>query len=190
MSSLMADSVTPHAIPESFRAHRNRGVAPYANGHYEWSHREIRSFPRHLAGIDVDGSDPESADVLDVERFDATPAQWPEWRRDRDKAVKDGLAKGWPKVYTSIAPGDGYGVAAIVAATEAASHRQVERWWIAWYTPGGFQPTQQQIADEIKALTGLEIPVGTIWACQYRPDVPGNGGSYDLSVVYGDPEWQ
>ena len=190
MTALMADSITPHAIPETFRAYRGRGVAPYADGNYVWHPRETRTFPRHLQGIDTSGAHPELADVYDSERYDGTPAGWPGWRRDRDAHVAAVHGKGFPKVYASIAPGGGYGVAAIVAHTQAAGQRPVERWWIAWYTPGGYQPTQHQVALEIKSVTGIDIPEDDIWGCQYAADVPGVGGTYDLSVVYGGPEWQ
>lgn len=186
----MADSITPHAIPATYSAKRNRGVAPYIDGNYAWPRGVIRSYPRHLLGIDVTGAHPEAADVLDSELFDATPDDWPKWRHDRDELVRQGKTRGWPKVYCSIDPGDGYGVAAIVAATAAANQQPVERWWIAWYTPGQYAPTQTQVLAQVRALTNITLPLGSIWGCQYAADVPGVGGSYDLSVIYEDPEWQ
>jgi hypothetical protein len=184
--TLMADSVEPALIPASFRAYRTRGVAPYADGPYAWDRAETDSFPRRLAGIDVDASSPARADVLDTERFDATPAQWPAWRAERVRLCHEGKARGWPKVYCSIAPGDGYGVQAVAEACRSAGQALPDRWWSAWYaTPGGQPPTAEDVVSQILASAGVRLAVGTIWACQYLAGV-----SYDLSVVYQDPEWQ
>lgn len=180
----MADSVDPRRIPAAFGAYNNRGVAPYANGLYTWSRRQVGWWPRHVQGIDVNGQAPELADVLDSERFDATPQQWPAWRTARVRLVHENKARGWPKVYCSINPGGGYGVKPIVEATKAAGQIPVERWWIAWYVYPRI-PTAAEVAAEILRLTGEIVDPDTIWGCQY-----GSLGAYDVSVVYQAPEWQ
>lgn len=62
------------------------GVLAYANGKYRWPTPEISRFVEagkrvHL--IDVDGNGWQIADILDVERFDATVDQVPEWVEKR-----------------------------------------------------------------------------------------------------------
>jgi len=184
---LMADSVSPYAIPGAFRAYSNRGVAPYSNGGYKWSAAAVSSFPRHLQGIDVNGQAPELADALDSERFDASPAEVPPWRARRAGiagARRDhGQVPGWPKIYTSIAPGGGYGVAPIIDAIAAAGQERIRHWWIAWYIYPHI-PTAIEVAAEIRGLTGRTVDAADIWGCQYA-----SLGSYDLSVIYQPPEW-
>lgn len=200
---LMADAVDPSGIPKGFREDRNRGVAPYGDGRFEWHRLTERSFPRRLAGIDVTGETPETCDALDVERYDATAEEWPGWRHQRVEHLKaqgqhDGT--GWPIVYCSINPGPPYGVAQVVAATEAAQQRPVERWWIAWYPTidqimltgkpslgqynGAPIPSKEAVLAEIKKLTGIVLEPGTLWACQFA-----SFATFDASIVYQDPQW-
>jgi len=71
---LMWDSTTPELIPGWARL-----KALYVNGKYA-------QFPRYGRGhvyIDVTGAAPMSADILDVERGDATPATVLPWLRAR-----------------------------------------------------------------------------------------------------------
>lgn len=180
----MADSVSPYGIPESFRAYRNRGVAPYVNGRYAWPAAAVRSFPRRLAGIDVNATRPDLGDVLDCERFDATPQDWPDWRARRVALVKEGHARGWPKVYTSIAPGGGYGVGPLVTVTEERNQEPIHHWWIAWYVYPHV-PAAAEVVAEVERLTGFRMAESDLFGCQY-----GTLGGYDISVIYQDPEWQ
>lgn len=185
--TLMADSTTPGLIPASFRTQRNRGVAPYINGPRAWSPAQISVFPRHLKGIDVTGGAPELADVLDCERFDATPGQFPQWRTDRVAFMHaHGLTRGWPKPYTSINPGLGFGVEPIWTACERAGQEPPEHWWIAWYKlVNGEAPTQYDVAQEIERLTTIQVDPSDIWGCQYQT-LP----NYDLTIVYQEADWQ
>lgn len=183
---LMADSTSPGRIPEAFRADRNRGVAPYRDGQYDWPEHEIATWPRHLAGICTTGAADMAAyaDVYDCERYDGTPEGWPAFRAERDDLCGRGIVHGWPKPYTSIDPGDGYGVAAVLDATRKAGQEDPLHWWIAWYTAAGVVPTAVDVVREIHTLTGIVIAAKDIWGCQYAT------GHYDTTVIYQNPEWQ
>lgn len=183
MVNYMADSVIAANIPAKFRAYRNYGAGLYGTGQYAVSKIVADTFPRHVL-IDVDASNPDLCDILDSERFDATPVHWPAWRAERDKWCRERHIERFPKIYCSIDPGDGYGVEAVLDACESANQLPPEHWWIAWYTPNHIPPTAQQVADEIKRLTNCIISPSKIWGCQYA-----NFGSYDASIIYQDPEW-
>src|SRR5215469_2988962 len=98
-----ADSVTPQLINPAEFSH----VAAYVNGRFAWSPRQVRRFPRHIM-IGVLPNAPVQAQVarcLDMERFDATAADFPPFVGERFMAGhEDALG------YTSIlgnAPGEG-----------------------------------------------------------------------------------
>jgi len=90
----MGDAVTLANIPLSVSV-----VAVYRNGLYAADPGELNQrFPvtRYVhVWIDVNGSHPESAQVLDVEKGDATPQQAPGWIQARRKVVHTSL----PTVY-------------------------------------------------------------------------------------------
>jgi hypothetical protein len=68
------DSISPHVLP------RNVGnIGGYINGIYQWDHAAWDMFPnsRHMR-INVTGSK-NRGNTLDVEKFDATPADAPPW---------------------------------------------------------------------------------------------------------------
>lgn len=184
--TLMADSTSPVLeIPESYRAYKNRGVALYATGEYAAPHATASIYPRRK-WIDVTGN-PGAADlaeILDVERFDATAEDWPPFRARRDAWCRNHNSNRWPICYCSIDPDADHGVAAVVRATLEAHQEPVQHWLIAWYTPGGYIPTAKQVQTEIRQLTDLEIPLETIWGCQYA-----DLGGYDASVIYQTPNW-
>lgn len=76
------DSVSPELIGTS----TCDGVLYYANGLYEWHPDEIHRFTeagKRVHAVDVNGSAVQHADILDVERFDAVPAQVPGWVDER-----------------------------------------------------------------------------------------------------------
>jgi hypothetical protein len=182
----MADSTSPMLeIPESYRAYKNRGVALYADGHYGTPPATAGVFSRRK-WIDVTGNPASAtvAEIMDCERFDATAADFPEFRKRRDEWCSDHSSNRWPIVYCSIDPDPAHGVAAVAEAVRAAGQEPVEHWWIAWYTPGGYIPTAQQVKAEIFHITEIEIPVWTIWGCQYA-----DNGGYDASVIYQTPNW-
>lgn len=60
----------------------------------------------------------------------------------------------------------------------------VPRWWLAWWQTGAGIPTRDQVLAELHRLTGVELPLERLWACQYRSDP-----QWELSVVYGAPDF-
>lgn len=74
MTRQMYDAVTPSNIPANPQM-----VAGYINGRYAWTPADWAKFPHaaHVT-IDVTGARPD-ADVLDVEKGDATPAGAVRW---------------------------------------------------------------------------------------------------------------
>ena len=78
------DTVSPQYLMPSSRAYA--GVIAYANGAYAWPQDQVDAF--HKAGkrihkYDVNGRAVQLADVLDVERYDASPADAPAWVDER-----------------------------------------------------------------------------------------------------------
>jgi hypothetical protein len=96
VTRLMYDSIEPLQIPSEAQK-PGIMVAGYVNGAYEWPADQWGRWPRNsVVHIDVNGTHPQDADVLDVEKGDATPAMVPGWI---DKRLKYG-----PRacVYTTI----------------------------------------------------------------------------------------
>lgn len=168
-----ADSTTPAAIPSAFTH-----VAGYSDGLFDWSPGELGRFPAHVL-IAVRPNDPGQARlarVLDVERYDALPADFPPF-----VFVRHQIGHEDATCYTSIVGDPGFGIRAVVAAlTQAGILLESVRLWVAWYWGRPFPPTAAEVLAEIRALTGLSLPVGTLWACQWQ-----NGTHYDSSVLYG-----
>jgi hypothetical protein len=80
---IFRDTVSPQAmaIDDSYQ-----GVIAYANGRYAWPAAEVSRFlhaGKRLHKYDVNGSGVQIADVLDVERYDATPQQARGWVEER-----------------------------------------------------------------------------------------------------------
>lgn len=72
------DTVSPQLIGTS----TCDGVLAYANGAWSWPAAEVHRFieaGKRVHLIDVNASAPGYADILDVERFDATVDQAPGW---------------------------------------------------------------------------------------------------------------
>lgn len=81
---IFRDSVIPARIPLA----GTNGVMPYANGDFAWSASEEERFTAvgiQLAHIDVNGTAWRKAKILDVERYDATVDQAPDWIEQRDR---------------------------------------------------------------------------------------------------------
>lgn len=76
ISGIMYDSTTPHVIPAMARL-----AALYINGRFAVP----PSYHKGHVYIDVNGSAPHAAGILDVERFDATPDKVPGWLDQRAK---------------------------------------------------------------------------------------------------------
>jgi hypothetical protein len=86
---IFRDTVSPQlmAIDGTYQ-----GVIAYANGRYAWPAEQIRRFTtagKHLYRYDIDGSGPDLASVLDVERYDATPAMAAQWVPERNRLHND-----------------------------------------------------------------------------------------------------
>lgn len=78
------DSVKPAMIGTS----SCDGVLAYANGDYAWPTSQVERFTeagKRVHKIDVNGTGVQLADILDVERYDATPAMVPGWVDERWK---------------------------------------------------------------------------------------------------------
>lgn len=84
MTRIMYDSITPEVIPADAEM-----VAGYVNGRWDWAAKP-GAFARwpHAAHvrIDVNGSDPLNAGVIDVERGDASPEVAARWVTIRNRA--------------------------------------------------------------------------------------------------------
>lgn len=81
---LMADSTRPWLIPSEFNT-PDRLVAPYLDGLYRWTPRQIARFPLAIkVFITVFGD--ITADVADVETGNMGPAEFVTWLRARIEA--------------------------------------------------------------------------------------------------------
>ena len=80
MIRIMYDSTDAASIPKSAVM-----VAGYINGAFKWSADDWARFPNaaHVQ-INVTGDVADGGDILDVERFDATVLQIPDWVKQRD----------------------------------------------------------------------------------------------------------
>jgi hypothetical protein len=110
------DAVDPAGIPG-----RPGGVFAYGNGQYAWpsgaiSFYRVARIPVRL--IDVNASDPGGCDVLDVERFDATPAQAHGWITARHAAGKTAT------IYANLAT--------VPAVLEACHGKSYHLWLARW----------------------------------------------------------
>ncbi len=86
----MYDAVTAWHIPPDARM-----VAGYVDGRYRWSDADWALFPEAVKVRIAVFADTDDGQVLDVERFDATPAQAVAWVQRR-------LDRGWlPTIYCS-----------------------------------------------------------------------------------------
>lgn len=85
---IFRDSINPGSIPLG----NGDGVMAYANGKYAWPPAAAQQFIRwgkQVVHIDVDGSAPHAASILDVERYDATPAIAADWIQQRNMYRQD-----------------------------------------------------------------------------------------------------
>lgn len=157
MTRLMYDSTNPAGIPDVAEM-----VAGYVNGKFNWaaSNTAFNKWP-HAAHvrIDVTGSNPASASVLDVETGDVTPDHAEQWIRDRS-------ALGFrPVIYCNRAT-----KSLVEAATGSLIHGKDYWFWIA--TLDG--------TKELPDMTG-------VIAVQYA-DSNMLGFDADASIVY-DNTW-
>jgi len=159
MTRRMYDSTTPAQIPADAQM-----VAGYVNGLYRWDAADWARFPRDCARvhIDVDGSAWHVASVLDIERFDASPQDFPGWAKAR---LAVGLA--WPTAYCSRSNAD-----VVLELCRKAGLADAD-WFLG-----------------VATLDGTILPADAypnLAYCQAFGAARG-GPNYDLSVVYRD-DW-
>lgn len=168
-----ADSAAPSLIRYPEFTH----VAVYANGMYQWPDDQVARFPAHVR-IGVEAGQPAQAEVarvLDVECFDAAPADFPPFVRARHAAGHDDAT-----VYTSILGDPGYGIEPVIEELTSNGLMAASwRLWVAWWWQRPFPPTAAEVLAEIRALTNIVIAPGRLWACQWQ-----NGPAFDTSVLY------
>lgn len=150
--ALMFDGITPAGLPTHAPA-----VGGYVNGHYAWKPADWARFPRSAkVRIDVLGTAPTLASVVDVERFDITPANAP-----RFITVRDAFRPGTATVYCNRAT-----LPEVLAATAPA---QLAFWlWLAEWTGIPAAPLALGLPSRV-----------TLAACQYA-HLP----QWDESAIY------
>lgn len=148
--AIMYDGITPAGLPANAAA-----VAGYVNGFYAWPTAAWARFPRSAkVRIDVLGTAPTLASVVDRERFDAGPAEAAAFI-----AARNAFRPGTATAYCSRA-----NLPELLAATGD------ERFWL-WLAEWSGRET---------APLALALPTRvTLAACQYAHFSP-----YDVSAVY------
>lgn len=112
---IFRDSVTPSAIP----LHGLDGAIGYANGRFVWDASDDARFRRaglQVAHVDVNGTAPHLAAIVDCETGDVGPAQVPGWLRERN-AFRPGDACTYCNLET-------------LPAVLAATSRITFEWWL------------------------------------------------------------
>lgn len=157
----MFDSVTMADIPATV----NEWIPPpviacYADGKYRNIEEAWRRFPRcRIITIDVFGNERGGlAQVLDIERGDATPNQFHEWARAR---ANKGVSR--PGCYGTIGT--------CIEVCRLAPFGVVTDCWVANWTG---RPNHPVIAR------------GNVVAVQYASPKQGSGGHYDRSIIWDD----
>jgi hypothetical protein len=168
-SARLADSTEPSEIPPKY-ARRPNGVLAYIDGDYAWSEAELSRFPRRwfitvLAIPEL----AERARAIDVEHEDATPASVPPYR---DARAELGLMT---YVYCDRVT--------VPEVLEACGDEQHIRWIISTLDNNFWTPVT--LVNNIRAETGAIIDATRIAAIQAY-----SFGTYDESLVYGDPMWE
>jgi hypothetical protein len=159
MTRIMRDSTTAGDIP----VHGTDLVAGYVNGKFKWSADGFARFngiPQ--IRIDASGTHPEDADVLDVERHDATVETAVIWAKARKAAFPGGYP---PIIYCNRST-----LTPLFNAMNAAGLQIVRdfRTWIA-------------TLDGTKAVHDMTGVTAVQYAGEHL-----TGGHYDESVVYDD----
>lgn len=184
-NSIMADCIAadvPILLASRFG---HQPAQTYVTGGWpvEWSWHQIMLFPRHIRTAQqptgaVD--DISNARELDIERWAATAADWPEFYRTRGQQER-------ATAYLSLET-----FPDLVAACHEAGIPLPPRIRFAWWwknpdtglpLPEGVDvepPTVEQVIAELTRLTGLTVPARVVWACQFA-----HYDNWDLSKVYG-----
>jgi hypothetical protein len=174
----MVDGIAPDVPAIHARWGSQIPVACYVNGIYAWSKTQEASFTRKIR-VSVEPGQPLAARVargLDVERYAARPADVPPFLAERAKISSDGT------VYCSLST-----VPAVLEHLPDGNLEAVPRWWLAWYWGRYLPPSELEVRQELHRLTGITLPTGRLWACQYAG--PLSGGPWDVSIVYGEKDW-
>lgn len=152
------DSVNPGLIP----LHGLDIAIGYCNGAFRWTSAETARFTAaglQIAHVDVNGTAPDLAAIVDVETGDLGPAQAPDWLRRRN-AFRPGDACAYCDL--STLPG-------LLAATS----RITFTWWL-WLAHFTGKPH----------IPAVSLPHNVrIMGCQYL-----NTETYDESLIVAD-DW-
>jgi len=159
VTRIMRDSTTPADIPVA----GTQLVAGYANGIYQWTPDGYARFPGipHVY-IDVNGTDPAGAGVLDIEQGDASIATAVSWVKART-ALK-------PGAYPPIIYCDRSNMGLLTEAMTAAGLHIVKdyRLWVATLDGTAVLP-------DMLGVTAVQCKGEKM-----------TGGHYDESIVYDD----
>lgn len=176
MSSIayMADSIVTADLPEQSdwpgQTVQIEYEAGYVNGHWPNASQNVQRFgnAKRLVTIDVNGTHP-SADVLDVENGDATPAQAAEWISAR-------IAGGFNKAYPGVIYCNRSNITAVFNAMAARGHKIGTdfRTWIA------YDDNKPEHPDDMTGVTAVQ---------EWTARASSGAGHYDLSIVY-DTSWK
>lgn len=174
MTRIMRDSTTPTAIP----VHGTDLVAGYVNGKYKWHHDGFARFPGipHVH-IDIFGSDPEEAGVLDVEPGCAPVSAAPPWVKKRKALFPDGYP---PVIYCNRST-----LTPLFNAMNAAGLEIVRdfRTWIA--TLDG-----TKLVHDMTGVTAVQYKRAPKEDAHGNPLEPPSdsvaSGHFDESIVYDD----
>jgi hypothetical protein len=163
-----ADSTDLALVPASIKA-----AFLYADGKYVPTGQEAARF-EWVAHISVTGNPLAAAyaRVQDVERFDATPADFPEFAAQR-LSLGHSCGVAYADLTTLTETG---GLLDTLQAASMGSHPWLL--WVAWWWGRDYPPARIQVVAEL-ARFGRLVNADRIAACQWKP-----GGPFDTSVLY------
>jgi hypothetical protein len=167
MVRIMRDSTTAADIP----LNGTDMAAGYVNGRFAWDPGAWARFGnRPTVRIDVNGTDPGAAGVLDVEAGDATPGEAPLWVKAR-RQLHPGITGHGCTIYCSQSE-----EGAVVAAMAHAGLVPVQHYTL-WLASWGISRTSADMLGK-----GLGVV-----AVQWKGSI-NTGGHWDESIVYDD-QW-
>jgi hypothetical protein len=168
MIRVMGDSTVVARIPQRWNGRPLDIAAVYGTGLYTARAADVAArFPAaHYVTVWIDaiGTAPQACQVLDVERYDATPQHAPGWIRKRASLVHTSL----PTVYCNRSTLPDVEASCSAAGLHPGKHYQL---WIS--TLDGTETYQGR---HLSAVPGVV-------ACQLEG---GPGATWDRSVVYDD----
>jgi len=165
----MADSVDLAEIPRLYAAWDN-GIATYRDGPHAYTPAELAPWPRGWRiTVNADPAVAIAARAIDCEHLDATPQAIQPYQEARGKYGAQ------TTVYTSLSQ--------VRAIQDADDLWHELLWWLAWWVPS--PPTVADTLAEAEAYGALPIDPAMVRAIQWSPR-----GTYDSSMIFGDPQWQ